>query len=329
MTIRVLCCGLGSIGLGIARLAAQRADMQIVAALDTDPAKTGRDMGDLLGGPPADILVTDNAAAVLAQHPDIALHATGSALARILPELEVLISAGMHVISTCEELAYPWANQPQQAVYLDRLARSHGVTVLGTGVNPGYAMDVLPLLLTAPCATVRSIHVTRVVDAVQRRAELQQKIGAGLSPEEFAAGVRAGSIRHVGLHESLYMLAGSLGWQLERVEYQIEPVIAKQEITTPHMRVQIGQVTGVHQMVSGRVYGKEVLRLDLQIYMGAPDPHDEIKIEGNPPIQVRLDGGASGDVATSALVVNAVPTVLRAARGLATMTDVGMVHWRG
>lgn len=329
MTIRVLCYGLGAIGLGIARLATQRADLQIAAALDVDPVKTGRDLGDLLGGPPADIIVTNDIATALACQPDIALHATGSSLSQIMSELEALISAGIHVISTCEELAYPWATQPQAAVHLDRLARSHSVTILGTGINPGYAMDALPLILSAPCATVRAVHVTRIVDATRRREQLQQKIGAGLTPEAFAAKVKAGVVRHVGLHESLYMLAGAFGWQLEHVDYQVEPVIAQQTINTDYLQVTAGQVAGIRQILSGRIYSKEVLRLELQIYLGAANPRDEIVIDGNPPLHVTIEGGIPGDISTAALVVNAVPTVMRAPHGLATMSDVGVVHWRG
>lgn len=329
MTIRVLCYGLGSIGLGIARLAAQRADLQIAAALDVNPVKTGRDLGDLLGGPPADIIVTNDVATALACQPDIALHATGSSLSQILPELEALISAGVRVVSTCEELAYPWATQPQVAVHLDRLARSHGVTILGTGINPGYAMDALPLILSAPCATVRAVHVTRVVDAARRREQLQHKIGAGLTPEAFAARVKAGVVRHVGLHESLYMLAGAFGWQLEHVEYQVEPMIAQQSIETAYMQIAAGQVAGICQILSGRIYSKEVLRLELQLYLGATNPRDEIVIDGNPPLHITIEGGIPGDISTAALVVNATPTVMRATPGLATMSDVGMVHWKG
>lgn len=329
MTIRVLCYGLGPIGLGIARLAAQRSSLQIVAALDVDPAKKGRDLGDLLGGPPADIVVTNDITTALASRPDIALHATGSALAHVAAQLEVLIAAGVNIVSTCEELAYPWTMQPQIAVHLDQLARSHGVTLLGTGVNPGYAMDALPLMLSAPCATVRAVRVTRVVDTAQRRGMLQQKAGAGLTLDEFAARVKEGSVRHVGLHESLHMLAGSLGWQLEHVDYRIEPVMAPRDIITPDVHVQAGQVAGVHQVVQGRVYGQEVLRLDLQMYIGAPDPRDEVEIDGNPPIRMRVEGGIPGDTATAAIVVNAAPTVMQAVPGLATMMDVGMIHWRG
>lgn len=327
MTMRVLCYGLGPIGLGIARLAAARPGIEIVGAVDVDPSKVGRDLGELLGGAPNGVAVTDSVAQAMAAGPQVVLHATSSSLARVTAQLEELAALGADVVSTCEELSYPWAAQPQIAAHLDRTAKAHNVTLLGTGINPGYAMDALPLMLTAPCASVRSVRVTRVVDAARRRGPLQKKVGAGLSEAEFAEQVRAGSVRHVGLPESLAMLAGSLGWPLDTVHDTIEPVIAQQPIVTEFVRVEAGQVAGVRQIASGTRNGGEVVRLELQMYVGAADPRDEIEIDGDPPIRAVVPGGFHGDIATAAIVVNAAPAVVRAAPGLATMMDVGVVHW--
>ncbi len=328
MTTRILCYGLGPIGMGIARLVAQRTNLRIVGAVDIAPIRVGRDLGELIDGTPNGVIITDTLSAALAEKPDIALHATGSALPQVAAQLEALAEAGVSVISTCEELAYPWALQPDIAAQLDRIARTKEVTLLGTGINPGYAMDALPLLLTAPCATVRSIRVTRVVDAALRRGPLQQKVGAGLSLDEFAQYVQSGKVRHVGLHESLHLLASALGWQLEEIAYSIAPVVADHSIETQYVQVQPGNAAGVRQVISGKRNGQEVLSLELQMYVGAPDPRDEVIIDGDPPIHMRIAGGIHGDVATAAIVVNAIPTVLRAAAGLATMMDVGVVHWR-
>jgi 4-hydroxy-tetrahydrodipicolinate reductase len=327
MSIRVLCYGLGPIGLNIARLAAQRPGLQIVGALDIDPAKVGRDLGELLGGGPLNVVVTDNVADAVAGKPQVVLHATSSSLARVTAQLEELAGLGINVVSTCEELSYPWATQPQIATLLDRAAKAGGVTLLGTGINPGYAMDALPLMLTAPCASVTKVSVTRVVDAARRRGPLQKKVGAGLTPEAFQEQVRLGNVRHVGLPESLAMVAGSLGWQLDSVEDTIEPVIAEAAIITEHVRVEVGQVAGVRQVASGLQGGVEVVRLELRMYLGAPDPRDEIQIEGDPNIHTMVPGGFPGDIATAAIIVNAAPAVLRAAPGLATMVDIGVVHW--
>jgi 4-hydroxy-tetrahydrodipicolinate reductase len=328
MTIQVICFGLGPIGLGIARLALARPGIQIVGAIDVDPQKIGRDLGEILGGTALGVTVSADIATVLgAVKPEVALHATGSSLAQVAPQLQTLANAGVNVVSTCEELAYPWTAQPQLAAELDAAARRAGITLLGTGINPGYAMDALPLVLTAPCATVQAVRVLRVVDAGKRRGPLQHKVGAGLSSAAFQEGVRAGTIRHVGLPESLHMLATSLGWHLDRTDDTIAPVLAEQPITTAFVSIAPGQVAGVQQIASGFIGEREVLRLELRMYVGAPDPQDSVEIDGDPPIRTTIVGGIHGDTATAAIVVNAIPSVIRAGAGLASMAEVPLVHF--
>jgi 4-hydroxy-tetrahydrodipicolinate reductase len=328
MPTRVVCYGLGPIGLGVARLALARPGVEVVGAIDVDLQKVGRDLGELLGGAAMGVTISADAAATLGTaKPKVALHATSSALASVAPQLLEIAQAGVNVVSTCEELAYPWTAQPQLAAELDAAARRAGVTLLGTGVNPGYAMDALPLMLTAPCAAVRAVRVLRVVDAGRRRGPLQRKVGAGLTAEQFAAGVRAGAIRHVGLPESLHMLATSLGWQLDRSADTIEPVIAEQRITTDFVTVEPGQVAGVRQVARGFVGEREAITLELRMYVGAPDPQDSVEIDGEPPVRMTIAGGLHGDIATAAIVVNAIPSAVRAAPGLASMADAPLVHF--
>lgn len=329
MTIRVVCYGLGPIGLGIARLAAAREQLSIVGAIDVDPQKVGQPLAALLGTPSqvGELLVSGDAAGTLAAtRPDVVLHATSSSLAKVRDQLIDIANAGANVISTCEELSFPWTAQPQLANEIDVVARRAGVTLMGTGVNPGYAMDALPLMLTAPCAAVRGVRVLRVVNAALRRGPLQRKVGAGLTPAEFEERVRAGTVRHVGLPESLHMLATKLGWHLDRSDDQIEPMLAEQPITTDFVQVAAGQVAGVRQVARGFVGDREVLNLELRMYVGAPDPQDTVEIDGDPPVRMTIAGGLHGDVATAAISVNAIPSVMRATPGLATMSEVPLVH---
>ena len=328
MTIRVVCYGLGPIGIGIARLALARAGVEVVGAIDLDPQKIGRDLGALVGTNDAGVTVSGDAMATLAQaRPEVVLHATSSALAKVAEQLEQIAKAGAHVVSTCEELAYPWTTQPQLATELDAAARRAGVTLLGTGVNPGYAMDALPLMLTAPCAAVRGVRVLRVVDAARRRGPLQRKVGAGLTPAEFEARVKSGLVRHVGLPESLHMLATRLGWQLDKMDDSIAAVLADAPISTEFVEVATGQVAGVRQVARGFIGGREMLNLELQMYVGAPDPRDSVAIDGDPPVQMTIAGGLHGDVATAAIVLNAASSAIRAAPGLASMAEVPLVHF--
>ena len=328
MTIRVVCYGLGPIGIGIARLALARAGVEVVGAIDLDPQKIGRDLGALVGTADAGIIVSGDAAATLAQaRPEVVLHATSSALAKVAEQLEHIAKAGAHVVSTCEELAYPWTAQPQLAAELDAAARRAGVTLLGTGVNPGYVMDALPLMLTAPCADVRGVRVLRVVDAARRRGPLQRKVGAGLTPAEFEARVKSGLVRHVGLPESLHMLATRLGWQLDKMDDSIAAVLADTAIRTEFVLVRVGQVAGVRQVARGFIGGRVVLNLEVQMYVGAPDPRDSVAIDGDPPVQMTIAGGLHGDIATAAIVLNAASSVMRTAPGLASMAEVPLVHF--
>jgi 4-hydroxy-tetrahydrodipicolinate reductase len=328
MTTRVVCYGLGPIGAGIARLACLRSGIQVVGAIDVDPQKVGRDLGELLGRNAMGIAVSADAAGTLKRvHPDLVLHATQSSLVAVAPQLQECIAAGADVISTCEELAYPWSAQPQLAADLDAAARAAGVTLLGTGVNPGYAMDALPVMLTAACAEVRAVRALRIVDAAQRRGPLQHKIGAGLMPDEFAQRVREGVVRHVGLPESLHMIAAALGWQLDRGDDTIMPIFAERAVVTGHVSVEAGQVAGVHQIVRGYIGEREVITLDLRMYVGAPDPQDTVEIDGVPPLRMTIAGGIHGDIATAAIVVNAIDSIRKAEPGLLSMTDVPLVHY--
>lgn len=328
MATRVVCYGLGPIGVSIARLACMRAGIQVIGAIDIDPQKAGRDLGELLGRETMGIVVSADAAETLGRtRPDVVLHATQSSLAAVVPQLQECIAAGADVISTCEELAYPWSAHPQLAADLDAAARAAGVTLLGAGVNPGYAMDALPIMLTAACAEVRAVRVLRIVDAAQRRGPLQRKIGAGLTTDEFAQRVREGTVRHVGLPESMHMIAAALGWRLDAVDDTITPVLAGRAVTTEHVAVEAGQVAGVHQVVRGYIGEREVITLELQMYVGAPDPQDTIEIDSDPPLRMTIPGGIHGDIATAAIVVNAIPSIRRAEPGLLSMTDVPLVHY--
>jgi len=215
--IRAAQYGLGPIGRLVAKLAATRKGISLVSGIDINPETVGRDLGKVIGlDAPLGVLVSDDAEGVLAEtQPDVVLHCTSSSLEAVMPQIEGIIERGINVVSTTEELSFPGAHHPDLAERLDRLATMHGVTVLGTGINPGFIMDTLPVAVTAVCQGVKSIRVERIVDAGERRLPLQKKVGAGLSPAEFRAAVKAGRVRHVGLEESARMVAAAMDWELE------------------------------------------------------------------------------------------------------------------
>jgi 4-hydroxy-tetrahydrodipicolinate reductase len=327
--IRVVHYGLGDIGQHIARLTSSQRGLQVVGGIDSDPAKTGQDLGELIGlDAPLGVPISDDAGTVLARTtPDIVIHATTSFYHDVYSQISECVRARANVISTCEELIYPFAHNAIPAAELNRLALISGVTVLGAGVNPGFIMDLLPLLLTAPCVNIRSIRVTRVVDATERRIALQQRIGAGLPPAQFRHHVERGAVRHVGLDESIHMLADGLGWRLDRVTEQIDPIVAEEWVRTPYLTVAPGQVAGVRQVARGWLHGREALTLTWQTAVGMRDTHDAIFVEGTPPVDLLLRGGLHGDEAAAALILHAIPRVLAARHGLATVLDLPPLHY--
>ena len=320
--------GLGPIGQQIVRFACERPGLRLAAAVDTDPEKVGRDVGALLGGDPVGVaVVADGRAALAESAAEVVVVATVSSVAAVEAQIQLCIENGRNVVSSTEELAYPWDTHPEVAGRIDAAARAKGVTVLATGVNPGLAMDTLPLTLSGACRQIDSIRVQRPQDAALRRLPFQRKIGAGLSAEAFAEQAAAGTIRHVGFTESIQMIARSLGWTLERVEDKVAPVIAEAAVSSPFLQVAAGQAAGVRQVAVGYRGGAAVITLELEAYLGHPAPKDAVTIAGDPALYSEVQGGINGDTATCAMVVNALPRVVAAAPGLKTMPEIATVSW--
>lgn len=308
--VRFIQYGMGSIGIGIAELALARGH-HIAGAFDIDPEKVGWPVSTIIPAAPADIRVASPLESRVMARADVALHSTQSRLAQVRPQLEALIDAGMPVISTCEELAYPWHHHPDDAAALDARARTRSVAVVGLGVNPGFVMDVLPVILMSPCRVITGITVERVVDVGRRRRPLQQKVGVGLTADAFREGVAAGRLAHVGLPESVAMIADAMGWMLGAIDETIDPVIGGDR-----------RVVGLHQICRGMRDGTAAITLDLTMSVGARDQRDTVAVDGDPPLRIELPGGVQGDQATCAIVVNAIPQILSAPPGLRVATEL-------
>jgi 2,4-diaminopentanoate dehydrogenase len=329
--IRVVQIGLGPIGAAITRQIAERKGLRIVGAVDVDPAKAGRDLGEVAGGRgPLRIKVSDDLRkTVTASKPHVAVLCTSSSLRQVLPQLEAILRLKVPVVSTTEELAYPTKANMRYARVIHQLAKKAKVAVLGTGVNPGFAMDALPIALTAVCERVDAIRVDRVQDARIRRLPFQQKIGSGLTREQFQKQVDEGTVRHVGMAQSLSMIADALGWKLDRITDEIQPQIATETVTSEFLAVDPGFVCGIVQDGTGYRNGQPVIRLHLEAYLGAPDPYDAVEITGTPHIRSRVEGGIHGDIATASITVNSIPRVLEVAPGLHTMRDMPLPSFFG
>ncbi len=308
-----------------------KVQIEIVGAVDKDPAKAGRDLGEFLGAAdaPWGVTIAPEAASVLAKPADLVVHSTSSYLSSVMDQLLECIGAGCCVVSTCEELAYPFRKFPELSKKLDESAIEEGVAILGTGVNPGFVMDKLVLTLSAVSQKVESARAIRVVDASKRRLPLQKKIGAGMTPEEFKQQVAAGVIKHHGLPESIAMVADGLGIEVDDITETIEPMIADETVKTEFLEVAPGQVTGVHQIGRGTVGGTEKIFMELKMYVGAKNPGDTVELTGQPNISLTIPGGTHGDIATAAVAVNAIPTILAANAGLRTSRDLPLTFFAG
>ena len=322
--IRAIQYGIGPIGASILKLMREKEAIEIIGAIDTDHAKIGKDLGEVVGASdaPWGVTVSGDAKGVLEQSADIVMHTTSSSLPKVMDQLLAAMDVGSCVVSTCEELSYPYRTYPELAAQLDKGAKDNGVALVGTGVNPGFVMDKLVITLAAVSQRVAHAKALRIVDASKRRLPLQKKIGAGMSVEEFRAKVMEGTIKHVGLPESVAMVADALGLRVDQITETIEPKVATERVQTEFLTVEAGQAAGVHQIARGLSEGKELIYMELQMYVGAKDPADTVELMGHPNISLTIPGGSHGDIATASVAVNSIPSILEAPAGLRTSRDL-------
>lgn len=320
--------GLGPLGQKCVRFALERGSINIVGAVDPAPDKAGRDLGEICGLDKLGVIVSkDLNSAIAGKQVDAAVLTTVSGLGEVESQIVQLAEARLNIVSTCEELSFPWQTGPEIAGNIDAVCKKNGVSCIGTGVNPGYLMDFLPTALTAVCQRVDKIRVTRYQDASVRRIPFQQKIGAGLTPQQFADKVKAGTLRHVGLTESMHMIAARMGWTLEKTTESLDPVMADTEITTGYAPIKPGMARGVEQIGRGFVNGAEVITLEFRAAVGEPESYDRVEITGEPNINSTIPGGVNGDIATCAITVNALRSIVAAQPGLRTMIDIPAVAY--
>lgn len=320
--VPVVVMGLGFIGREIARAALASSEVELVGAVDRGPALAGARVSEVLGVPAGSLKVQGKLSAVGAPRGAVLLHATASRLPEVADQVLEAVGLGLHVVSTCEELAFPWFRQAKLADKLERAAVRAGASVLGAGVNPGFVMDRLVTTLGQVCGEVRRVKVTRVVDAAQRRPGLQRKVGAGLSEEDFFHLLDQDELGPMGLVESAALCALGLGLDCDDYEEELSPVLATEDLTTGAWPVKRGQVAGLHQVAVALEEGQERVRLELTVAVGADEPRDTIDIDADPPLRLVIPGGLPGDRATANLVVNAAPRVASAEPGLLTVLEL-------
>jgi len=328
--VKVIQYGVGVMGSLMVKTALKRKGLRVVGAIDMGK-NVGVDLGEAIGldsklgisisGDPQTLLRNTDA--------DVILHATVTFLDEVYPQIAMAVESDMNVISICEELAYPWYRHPELATKIDRLARENGVTVLGTGVNPGFSMDTLVIHCTGLCAEVKRIRVKRISDGGLYGPKVYDRRGLGLSPDAWERRRSANKISgHVGTHESMRMIAASLGWNLdETIDEQIEPIIAKVDIDLPnYKKIEKGTICGYNQKQYALMGGEKVIFFENEgrIYGKDEERHteDSVHVDGNPEIKLTISPGLLGDVTTSSMAVNSIAQVMACRSGLVSVKDL-------
>ncbi|MGH9869244.1 MAG: NAD(P)H-dependent amine dehydrogenase family protein [Candidatus Polarisedimenticolia bacterium] len=324
--MRVCLYGLGAIGAAVARALMDTEGVSITGAIDIDPAKTGRDLRSALRmRGTSGVVVRQDAGEVLDKGAhDVVIHTTGSRLADVASQLDAVLGAGLPCVTSCEEMSFPEASDPERAGALDRRAREHGVALLGTGVNPGFAMDALVMALSGATRGVRHVAVERVLDPLRRRKAFQKKVGLGMAHEEAARAVAEGRLGHVGLRQSASLIGRGLGWSLTGFEESIRVLCEDEDPSSPIRKQRPdAPVAGLHQVLRGRNGSREVIVLEMVMAAGVEAPHDAVTIQGTPDLSLWIRGGIPGDEATVSCLINGARQVITPPRpGLLTVLDL-------
>lgn len=323
--IKIVVVGLGQIGLETCKLILQKKSFDLLAVVDIDAAKSGKDLGYFLHTKNLGIPVVNELQTALKEfEPEVTILTSKSHLNEIANDIFVCIEHHSSVISSCEELLFPFEKNKKLAEEIDAKAKEYFVHVLGTGVNPGFVMDTLPTFLTSVCSDVKSVKITRVVDLSKRRKALQQKIGLGLSKNDFQKLVKEKKLGHVGLLESAQFVAHFLRFDVKEYTEKIEPLIADKNYKTKFFNIPKGSVVGMKHTVVGKSNSEKLVELILQMTANTEEGYDEIIVKGNPPIKLKIENGIFGDTATVAMIVNVIPNLLHARYGLITMKDINI-----
>jgi 4-hydroxy-tetrahydrodipicolinate reductase len=319
--VRVVVMGLGHVGCALARTVLGEPGLRLVGAVDKAPQLAGRSLAEVIDDRRArGIFIQPSLGR--APRADVLVLTTSSRLGDVARDVLGAVRRGLHVVTSCEELAHPWSVDPRLGARLDRAARRAGVAVLATGVNPGFALDRLVLTLAWACLGVERVCARRVVDLATRRVALRQKVGVGRSLAEFEADRRAGCIGHVGLGASAWLVADGLGFAADRFVERVVPVVAKKRLRGPGYDVPPGAVAGVrHEGVLLERRTPRVL-LNLELSVEAKSPHDAVMIEGPVPLSAFIPGGLPGDSVTVATLVRGIAAARASQPGLVTPADL-------
>ncbi|WP_069649416.1 2,4-diaminopentanoate dehydrogenase [Caloranaerobacter ferrireducens] len=329
--VKVIIWGFGAMGSGMAEMLLKKKGVEIVGVCDRNEARVNKSMYEVLGverGDRPEVIIKENIEDVITEKcADVVLLATDSFTKNAFDKIKFCLEKKINVISTAEEMAYPMAQSPELSKEMDKIAKENGVTVLGTGINPGFIMDLLVIALTGACEEVKHIKASRINDLSPFGPAVMTEQGVGTTVDEFNKGVEDGTLAgHVGFPESINMIADAIGWEVSKIEQTKEPIISNVYRKTKYAEVQPGNVAGCRQMGYGYI-GDE-----LKIEMEHPqqilpekegvETGDYIWIKGTPNISMQIKPEIPGGIGTIAMCVNMIPHVINADPGLKTMLDL-------
>ncbi|SHJ88549.1 4-hydroxy-tetrahydrodipicolinate reductase [Anaerobranca californiensis DSM 14826] len=327
MSVKVIHWGLGAMGGGMAELIAKKSGIQSVGAIDLDPNKVGKPLGEIFEGQAMDVIIQREPEQVLSVDADLVLIATGSFTKEVFPQIKQAVESKKNVICIAEEMAYPEQQERELAKEIDRLAKEHNVTVLGTGINPGFVLDTLIIALTGVCTHVEKIEAARINDLSPFGPTVMKTQGVGTTVEEFKKGIEEGYIvGHVGFPESMGLIAKALGWELDEIKETKEPIISKTYRKTKYVEVYPGMVAGCKHIAYGIMDGKTVIKLEhpQQVLpeLEGVETGDYINIYGTPNVNMAIKPEIPGGIGTIAMAVNSIINVIKAKPGLTNMAEL-------
>lgn len=329
--VRVAMWGFGAMGKGMARLLSRRKGVEIVGVCDVNPAYQEKNIYDMLEMEAASfspVIITDNIDQVLDKVPvDICIVATDSFVKGVFPKIKTVVSRGVNVITIAEEMSFPWAQEHELAEEMDRLAKQHKVSILGTGINPGLMMDLLAVCLSGAMTDVRHVKCERVNSLSPFGETVMKEQGIGITVEDFDKGVADGSLAgHVGFHESAAMIAKALGLSYDSLQQQMLPIVTDVDRKSPHGFAPKGHVAGVNMTAQAKDGEKEIIQLihpqQIEPEQVGVDTGDYIMLTGEPPISMAVKPEVNGGLGTIAMACNMLPFVVAARPGLLTMLDL-------
>ncbi len=338
--IRVIQYGVGAMGSNMVHLLLRKPNIQIVGAIDKDPSKIGRDLGDVAGlngklGIPVEYpahIVLDNREA------DVVLHATTAFMVDAFPQILDILNRRINVVTIAQELFFPLGKNLEKAKELDKRAKEMGVRLTAVGINPGFIMDILPIVTSLPCWEIKKVFVGRIVDFSPYGPDEMKHIGAGLSPEEFLQGVNEGTIGHIGLLETAAMVDHCLNLKVNRFVQTKEPMITEKHRESKFIQINPGRVCGFRQNVIGFKNDDQVLEFRM-IGLISPDRTEDgvelgdyTRIEGTPNVDIVIKEEISqkGGLGTAGVAVNVIPRLLEMKPGYHTMNELALPHfWSG